>query len=164
MKFAEINVQSPLAVAQEIIKRREEHTTTPMHAIKLVYLCHGWMLGLHDRRLISESVEAWRYGPVIPSVYHAYKAFRSSAIDIYIDPDESTLDNEQSDLITDVLEAYSGHTAWALSKITHQEGSPWHTVYQEGRGGGAIIPDKTIRDYYKKERQTKIKTFVCFNS
>ena len=37
-----------------------------MHAIKLVYLCHGWMLGIYGRSLIGEPVEAWRYGPVVP--------------------------------------------------------------------------------------------------
>ncbi len=31
-----------------------------MQLIKLVYLCHGWTMGLYSRPLI-ENVEAWQY-------------------------------------------------------------------------------------------------------
>ena len=44
--------------------------------VKLVYIAHGWHLGLYDeidRPLIREDVEAWKYGPVVRSVYDAFK-------------------------------------------------------------------------------------------
>ena len=44
-----------------------------MHVLKLVYVCHGWMLGIHGAPLITEPVEAWTYSPVVPTVYHRYK-------------------------------------------------------------------------------------------
>ena len=31
---------------------------TPMQVLKLVYISHGWMLGLHQRPLFEEDVEA----------------------------------------------------------------------------------------------------------
>ena len=66
---------SSILVADQILWLRREIESTPMHMIKLVYLSHGWMLGLRERSLINEAVEAWRYGPVVPSVYHRFKSF-----------------------------------------------------------------------------------------
>ena len=62
-------------VAEAVLWIRRDVQTTPMHIIKLVYLSHGWMLGLHDTPLLWEPVEAWQYGPVVPSVYHLYKGW-----------------------------------------------------------------------------------------
>ena len=61
---------SPILVAEQILWLRREIDTTPMHVIKLVYLAHGWMLGFTSRALINEAVEAWTYGPVVPSTYY----------------------------------------------------------------------------------------------
>ncbi len=40
--------------------------------LKLVYIAHGWTLALLDRPLIMSTIEAWRYGPVIPVLYDAF--------------------------------------------------------------------------------------------
>ena len=70
----------PRTVAEQILWLRQDVPTTPMHVLKLAYLCHGWMLGVFGRGLIAEPAEAWRYGPVIPTVYHTYKSFRGEPI------------------------------------------------------------------------------------
>ena len=137
-------------VSEQILWLRRDIETTPMHAIKLVYLCHGWMLGIHDRSLISESVEAWRYGPVVPSIYHRYKSFRGDAIITDPADQEGEFDGEQNELIEAVTEAYRSYSAWDLSAITHEPGTPWHKVYQNGRGEGSIIPNALIRDHYRR--------------
>src|SRR5215510_7158653 len=46
---------------------------TPMKLQKLVYFAHGWSLALTGVPLIKDAVEAWRYGPVIPALYHEFK-------------------------------------------------------------------------------------------
>lgn len=46
---------------------------TPLQVIKMVYIAHGYSLALLDEPLVEEAVEAWRYGPVLPSVYHTVK-------------------------------------------------------------------------------------------
>ena len=117
-----------------------------MHVIKLVYLCHGWMLGIHRRSLIDESVEAWRYRSVVPSIYHTYKAFGGERITTIPRDRGNLLDDDQKALIEEVGEAYRDYGVWALSSITHQPATPWHIVYRSGRGEGAIIPNEVIRD------------------
>ena len=54
---------------------------TLLQLIKLVYLAHGWHLGLTGRPLISETVQAWKYGPVIKSLYDRFKRYDSQPLD-----------------------------------------------------------------------------------
>ena len=49
------NLQPSRTVAEQILWLRKVQPTTPMHVIKLVYLCHGWMLGNFDRGLIKRT-------------------------------------------------------------------------------------------------------------
>ena len=41
---------SPQVVADHILwlRKAKDEVTTPMHVIKLVYIAHGWMLGLFN--------------------------------------------------------------------------------------------------------------------
>lgn len=122
-----------------------------MQLIKLVYLCHGWMLGICGRPLTADGVEAWRYGPVPPEVYFKYKAFRGDPIDYSESSDSENLFNdEQRALIEEVLSVYGKFEGWELSSLTHTPGSPWDQVYKNGKGLGAIIPNKLIRNYYQE--------------
>ncbi len=144
-----MNVYPSQVVAEQILCLRRGLPTTPMHVLKLSYICHGWMLGIHGIPLIQESVEAWRYGPVIPDVYHRYKSFQGEPIDVFpIDHSES-LSGLGNNLISAVLKAYEDYTGWQLSSITHQPGTPWHKVYNGGYGENAIIPNKVIKEYYE---------------
>ena len=147
--MADETAKSPRLVAEQILWIRRAIETTPMHILKLVYLCHGWMLGNTGHKLINEPVEAWRYGPVVPSVYHLYKSFGGDDIDVEPIDKSDDLSSYQVRLIEAVADAYKAHSALSLSSITHQKGSPWHQVYREGSGLGAIIPDKIIQRYYE---------------
>ena len=106
------------------------------------------MLGIFWRGLIAEPGEAWRCGPVVPTVYHAYKSFRGDPIDVPPADRSADLDESQHELLGAVLRAYRGYSARELSAITHQPGTPWHEVYNGGRGEGAIIPDAVTRWHY----------------
>lgn len=148
------NMHSPRTVADQILWLRQDLPTTPMHVLKLVYLCHGWMLGIFGRSLIVEPVEAWRYGPVVPTVYHTYKSFRGNPIVTVAVDHSALLDEEQNELLEAVLDAYEDYSAWDLSAITHQPGTPWYKVYRDGRGEGAIIPNPMIRKHYEERLRT----------
>lgn len=143
------NAQSSKIVAKQILWLRQTVPTTPMHVIKLAYLCHGWMLGICGRPLIADEVEAWRYGPVVPLVYHTYKSFGGESIEVVVTDHRNEFDEQQIELMDAVLHAYRDHSAWSLSAITHQPGTPWHVVYRGGWGEGAIIPNKLIRKHYR---------------
>lgn len=50
-----------------------------MELIKLTYISHGWHLEMYGGPLFHNRIEAWRHGPVIPDVYHA---FQSQGLDV----------------------------------------------------------------------------------
>lgn len=78
-------MHDPKAVANYILDcgKEDGETLSPMKLIKLVYLAHGWNLGLTGEPLITEHVQAWRYGPVIPSIYHDFKEYGNQVVTRY---------------------------------------------------------------------------------
>lgn len=140
----------PRLVAEQVLWLRDrESETTPMHVLKLVYLCHGWWLGFTGEALISEPVEAWTYGPVVPTVYHLYKSFGGDNITVERVDRSENFESDQQDLIASVVGAYRSYTAVQLSNITHQKDTPWD-ITRRKYGIGAIIPNELIESHYKK--------------
>jgi uncharacterized phage-associated protein len=154
-----------LAIANYFLDLAKDHrkTLSPMKIQKLVYYAHGWNLAIANAPLINEAVEAWEYGPVIPSIYHAFKKFGSgpirekgSTVEI-VEPESLTFrfvsptvgDEETKGLLGTIWESYGDLTAIQLSNLTHELGSPWHTVYSQNVGRkGVDIPDSLIKDYF----------------
>ncbi len=59
---------------------REGRSLTMLDVIKLVYIAHGWHLGLLQDPLLEEPVEAWKHGPVIRSLYRTFRKYGRSPI------------------------------------------------------------------------------------
>jgi uncharacterized phage-associated protein len=102
---------SARAVANEFLRLAEEdgRALTPLQIIKLVYIAHGWMLALYQRPLITDCVEAWKYGPVIPQLYHDVNRYGAGSItgplpDAF--PRSKPLDPQEIDLIHQVYNLY----------------------------------------------------------
>jgi uncharacterized phage-associated protein len=128
-----------------------DDTLTPMQVLKLVYIAHGWMLGLYGRSLIMDRVEAWQYGPVIPRLYNAMRHYRGDAVTRALDApaNEGELDHREGDVVRQVYEIYGRKSGPALSRLTHAEGTPWHTTYVPGEFG-VVIPTDIIEDHYQQ--------------
>ncbi len=134
-------------VAKQLLWLRRGIDTTPMHIIKLVYLAHGWLLGFEETPLIHEYVEAWKYGPVIPSLYHKYKIWGSEPIEGEVVDMSKRMDADQASLIEWVKGTYTELGGIQLSTLTHQPGTPWDITIQKD-GEGAIIPDELIQKHF----------------
>ena len=116
---------SSISVARYLLDRahRGGRGLSPMKVIKLVYIAHGWMLGLYGRPLICENVEAWRYGPVIRELYHEVKRFRSGSIppEKVVPPvDREEFDKREKSVMDQTLDIYGRHGAIRLSQMTHE--------------------------------------------
>jgi uncharacterized phage-associated protein len=128
---------------------------TPMKLIKLVYIAHGWHLGFHGRPLISEPVQAWKYGPVIPELYVKFKLFGNGPISwiptsMYI---PEITDSKVVRFLNSIWDAYSKYTGGQLSTMTHRENTPWWKVWKLNGGEerkGAVIPDAIITEHYRE--------------
>ena len=139
-------------VAEHIrwLRTKEGEPTTPLHLVKLVYISHGWMLGLHGTPLIQEDVEAWKYGPVIPAIYHRYKPFGGYHIQLPTKSREGQMDEDQQELVEAVEEGYRRFSAVELSAMTHRSGSPWDVTVKKSRLG-AVIPVPLIQKHYSSK-------------
>ena len=137
-----------LLIAKTLLKlaAREDKVLTPMQLIKLVYLSHGWALGLYSRPLIKQDVEAWKYGPVIPELYQAIKQYRSSPVK-EISCKEEKIDETFADVIDQEYKIYGSFTGIELSMLTHEKNSPWEITWNSGK---SIISNDLIAYYYKK--------------
>ena len=140
----------PTTVAEYILwlRQQQDLLTTPLHIVKLVYLCHGWMLGLHKYPLINEAVVVGRFGPVVQSVYDRYKRFGSGPIFGVKTADRSDrLTRDQVVIVQAVETAYADFEDTRLSAITHLQGTPW-SIANASKGVGAEIPDESIQRHY----------------
>ena len=124
--------------------RKESVAITPMKLLKLVYIGYGWCLTLLGRKLFKEKIEAWQFGPVIPSLYHEFKSFGPKAIDrfaIEVEYDDTDKVKDinipivQDPKIIQVLEkvwqTYKEHSAYKLSSITHHRDSAWDKAWKQ---------------------------------
>ena len=138
-------------VANALINKAVDNAQpfTPLQTIKLVYFCHGWMLGLYERPLIAQNVQAWAYGPVIAEVYHALKHYRGDPVYSPIKGfEEETFDEFEEDLVEQVYKKYGGLDGIELSQLTHAIGTPWHQVWSQKGGRNCTIPNDLIQKHY----------------
>lgn len=132
---------SPLAIANDFIDRARNDGECLDHLKlqKLVYLAHGWNLAIHGEPLLDESVEAWKYGPVVSSLYHQFKHYGNEPItengverrglEVHV-PNIDPKDDETRALLDRVWEVYREFSGVQLSNATHQPGTPWERTWR----------------------------------
>lgn len=152
---------SPQHIANYFLdKADEEHLPmTPLKLLKLVYIAYGWNLALKEEKLFDEPIEAWDHGPVIPSLYHEFKHFKSNPIvgrseDIDLDswetiiPRVPTEDKDTNLVLNKVWKSYRRFRAWDLRQKTHEADGPWDKVYREGYRN-TELRDDDISEHYR---------------
>lgn len=139
----------------------EGRRLTPMQVLKLVYIAHGWSLGVAGEPLIEQPVEAWQYGPVIRDLYNSMKGFGGESVVGPLPAGYASraepLTTSQEALVRRVYELYGHMSGMQLSRITHADGTPWQQTYTPG-SYGAVIGQEMIADHYRrlsKERSAK---------
>lgn len=155
-----------LAVANYFIDLAisENKPITQLGLMKRVYIAHGFSLAINNKSLLDprfDTVEAWRYGPVIPCVYHSFKQYRANPITektVIMEWDEKkgepcfhtpVLKDEQAKKIVQMVwKRYARMSDSEMVALTHKKGTPWDYCYVEGLN--KPIPDEITELYYKK--------------
>ncbi len=156
-----IVMENALAVANFFIKKSFDtgEPVTNMKLVKLVYIAHGWYLGLSGQPLLTEPVEAWKYGPVVPSIYYSFKDYGGETIKQMVtagNANESALvtlsDPDLVPFLEKIWEVYGQFSGVDLSAMTHQDNTPWKQVWdtQGKHSNNVIIPNDLIKEYYQK--------------
>lgn len=155
-----------LAVANYFIElaQNDGRQITQLGLMKRVYIAHGFSLAINNKSLLDprfDIVEAWKYGPVIPCVYHSFKQYRANPIaekTIIMEWDEhdqeprfhepELSDESARKIVRMVWARYAGMSDSEMVSLTHKPGTPWAMCYVEGLN--KQIPDEVTALYYKK--------------
>ena len=116
---------------------------TPMKLMKLVYFAYAWYFAVFNKPLFQESIVAWKYGPVIPSIYHEFKRYGRKSISqfaVNFDPKTGEFsfpivrndDRTTLQVLEAVWSIYKRISGLDLSDITHEDKSPWKLAYEKG--------------------------------
>jgi len=122
---------------------------SPMKLQKLLYLANGWHLAIFDKPLVKEKVQAWKFGPVFPSLYRDFKRYGNQPIDPFWEDYNYSIGQDQPvvDLLDAVLDKYGHLSAIQLSRLTHQEETPWSRTW-DGTPDKSI-PDELIAEHFR---------------
>ncbi len=119
---------------------------------KLCYYAQGWNLAKNGYPLFDETIEAWRYGPLVPSVYRAFKACGNQPIaEAIAHFDEARLSQEELLLLTDVYITYGKYSSRGLMDKTHEPGTPWSKVFVDMQNNP--ISQDSLRDYFSQSNE-----------
>lgn len=169
---------SPKAVANSILTRcwADGISASPLKLQKLVYYAHGWHLAVVEQKLINRKIEAWKFGPVVPTLFHEFKEFGNQPIErlattfeefgpgpLDFAPVEYTIESEAEKkgiplhpltipVIDRVLEEYGKISAAKLSNMTHEKDGPWDRIWNAGPDpvdDGTDIPNELIKAHFK---------------
>ena len=155
-----------LSVANYFIDlaKRSNTPITQLGLMKRVYIAYGFCLAMLDKSILDERfdrVEAWKYGPVIPSVYHSFKQYKDKPITgktvimewdeqkglaHYVTPELE--DKEAKKIVEFVWNRYKGFSESEMVSLTHKDGTPWALCYVPNMN--AVIPDSFTKLYYQK--------------
>lgn len=163
-----------LSVANYFIDlaHQENRPVTQLGLMKRVYIAHGFSLAIHKKSLLDnrfDRVEAWRYGPVIPSVYHSFKQYKAGAIKekaVIMEWDEETgemtfpepalQDNDARQIVRMVWKRYHDFSDNELVTMMHRQGTPWSACYVPEQN--RPIPDEITAMYYERLIQNVLRT------
>lgn len=132
--------------------------------MKRVYITHGFCLALLDESALDprfDVVEAWKNGPVIPSVYHSFKHNRNNPIAEksvvaewkngqakWTFPEIGDGNDSIKEIAAAVWEKYLSFSDAQMVELLHRKGTPWALCYEEGKNNP--IPDLYTKVFYKK--------------
>lgn len=131
----------PRAVANKILDVSDELNIAlgNLALNKILFFAHSEILISHGHPLVSVPFEAWRYGPVLPSVYHEFKQHSDSPITTRATRlDRLTgkrvlarwkSDEDIDQEIIRMVGFYGRMKPGQLVDLSHEPGGPWDLVW-----------------------------------
>lgn len=140
-----------IEVADHFIAR-SGNTKTQLQIQKMTYFAHGFMLGVFGIPLIYDRVEAWDWGPVIPSLWSRFKRYGSDIILAKAVPPAIPFTPQETEILDAVWNHYGRYCGYYLSMLAHDDGSgretPWASCHVQGEN--RRIPDNVTQQYYRQ--------------
>jgi uncharacterized phage-associated protein len=150
---------APASIANGFLELgfRDGIAVDPMKIQKLSFFAQGYYLASTDDPLLNEQFQAWKFGPVLPTIYQRLKRFGGGAITEYAEiydpilqasrPAAPPEDDPVFVKVRDyVWQTYGKWESTALSRLTHKEGGAWDKTRKANPGiEGPQIANADIR-------------------
>ena len=114
----------------------------PLRLQKLVYYSQAWSLAWDHRPLFGEAIEAWRWGPVAPSLWRRLNAG--------VQGNPTALSQTEQETVFAVLNFYGRLTGPQLVDLSHRD-ALWRNARQglsRTAGSNRPITPQAMLDYY----------------
>ncbi|MBF0356269.1 MAG: DUF4065 domain-containing protein [Alphaproteobacteria bacterium] len=132
---------------------------TDLKLQKLLYYCQGWHLAAFGRPLFRDTINAWKHGTAVRSVWDRFKCLGKAPIPPDL-ADATVIDHiplASRRVIDDTLEELGQVSAWVLADMTHLE-----PAWLEARCGhpsrtpNAPLNTNTILDSFAEKARRRI--------
>lgn len=124
-----------LEIAKYIVQKcgKEKNTVRNRMLQYALYLVQEKTWLRYHHYAFSEDIEAWKSGPVIPSVYNYYSAYGEAPILKASQEKQTILSPWLKDIANNVLLEIQRKGAETIIKEITAKGSPWDNTYAKGR-------------------------------
>lgn len=132
-------MRSAIEIANWMICNGGKYGISNLKIQKLLYIAFGTHFAECDEHLFYDPIEAWKYGPVVQSVYHHLKSWGSEVITSPIVLQDGSIpmlkDDERQviDSINETLELFGHKSGYDLMQWSHTENGPWDLTYDKDR-------------------------------
>lgn len=117
----------------ELSSESNETDLTNLKLQKMLFYAQAEHLARHGEPLFVDAIEAWRYGPVVSSVYAWLRGCGAYPITSFdVETDSSDLTEEQKEFLTGIAETYGKYSAPYLVRKTHEDPA-WSSAWNPQR-------------------------------
>ncbi|MFR0558808.1 Panacea domain-containing protein [Pseudoscardovia radai] len=133
-------VTTSLDIAAWLVSHHDAETRlTNLSLNKLCFYAQVESLRNAHKTLFDDPIEAWRYGPVCPGVYRAYKRYGRNAIPAPATP-VPDLAPDKARIMENTWKDYGWLSAYDLVRLSHRGDGAWSKAWAQGRDT-MITPD-----------------------
>lgn len=134
-------MNTAIEIAQYIIKKSldDNNPITNLKLQKMLYYIQKDSLRQRGTVAFHDIIQAWPFGPVVPTVYYKYCGYGAMPITAPV-VNDFHFDSGIKQIIENVIEKKININPWEMVEDTHKTGGAWQSVYNNGSGYKKEIP------------------------
>lgn len=125
----------------------EQFPVSNLQLQKILFFIQRKVLLSTGEPLFYDEIQAWHFGPVVPTVYKQFCGFGPSPIEWVFSKETTIVPSEQLETIDKIVQDKRCLDPWKLVEETHQNGNAWSRIYNGGKGAFRVIPLDYIRRF-----------------
>lgn len=145
--FGEVNsMRKAKSVANYVIAygMKIGHPVSNLQLQKILYYIQVYFLKKKGVPFFKDEIEAWQFGPVIPTVYYQYAAFGPAPITMFKTP-KIDLEQEEKIELEQIVREKTVLSLWDTLADIHKKGKAWDMYYKVNERN--VIPKKAMELY-----------------